>query len=822
MTTQITLGGLTVQDAHAEAENLQELGYPLPANFGRANSLLNPLGEQPARGWFLMLRSDLDQLDLNGLHTLEMQDDYDNSIKATNLVLCREPECLTPSDDASDPNACFLVEVADSRWRCHNPYYSVAVNKRYNVRAPGWGGQYYSKTLNGGATWSWTEMLSDLWSAAAGALGGFPGLPAGVSADGIPERYQFLGVSGWRALHQVLNKLGVAVAWNLTSYSLVKIGAADAATQAVLNAAGDRLLFDRQFASIVRGRVPAGVRVHFHRVQEHYGSEPATEQDDTQFITDNVYTVDVDGTASGTDGSYHPLWDDLPAVYDPSGTLLHAADLVTRAQSRATAYFAGIYGDGGNRRRQVYSGLVNLSPSSILRGVCFRQDLQGLTDPEADAAGIVTEVITWPTTQLRVSDNAQFEEALADNTALHPPDLRVKEPVWPDLLQIVRVTATALDGIGAVTGFVQGWNSDTNAWIDRETVKLLPSNGEPMEQKRYGARLIGYDGDKPLYGTLEVGVIAYVVLSAIPPVAPTINLAGGGTANGYAGTYNGGPGTDSRGPCWLLADNNALFTVANYPSAGNTWTPPVAAWYYQARWTGLFDTNHYPIFEIASWHAASWVDNGDLSFTAYAGLVTVTTAAAWNTTMAAGQCFAGDKSIAGNLAVGKRVTGSSAGVGGRFDAVVMWANGPVQVGAANNLGDGTGGYYGLWTTIHSAGNIEVGGYNNGLIAFSTNGQFPTGNPVGVKFNSLPDSQFVTIAASWNGFGANAGLMVGTESILFYGGGGTQVSLFINSNGWLQGLTGSLSDGTQTVSGLVIASSGGKGSTLRTIDGGSFW
>jgi hypothetical protein len=63
----ITLGGQPAQCALAEAANLQRLTLPMPPNFARANSLLNPLGESPARGWFLMLHGDLAKLDLDSL-----------------------------------------------------------------------------------------------------------------------------------------------------------------------------------------------------------------------------------------------------------------------------------------------------------------------------------------------------------------------------------------------------------------------------------------------------------------------------------------------------------------------------------------------------------------------------------------------------------------------------------------------------------------------------------------------------------------------------------------------------------------------------------
>lgn len=503
MALTISLGGRVVHCAVEELRNLASLGYPPPPLFERANSLSNTRGASPARGWFLLLRQDLDALDLNALQTLVMTDDGGNAISVPGLVIAREPTCITPSGSTTDPLACYLVEVADARYRCHNPYYSIPLNKQYNVRAPGWGGLYYSASLNSGSAWTWATMLADIWATLA-PLGSWPGLPAGLTTDGQPEGYSYLGVSAWQALCQVLDKLGCEVVWQATAgtYTIVQSGAADAASDAILSRASGRLIFDRQYETVVRGRVPAKVRVHFHRVQEHRGSEPETAQDSSQFVGASVYTVDVAGSAgvvSGADAnSLHPLWDDLPALYDPAGTLLNAAALATRAANRASAYYSSLQGLGGGRLHQVYSGIVSLSPGSTLSAVVWRQDQGSFSDPGGHGGGLLTEVMRVPAMNVRVADNGQMEEVPEESTALHPPDYRVKEPTYPDLLQTIRVTSTSTTG-GAYPGKVECYNADTASWIDRETCWLLPANSETLAASRYLARLVGYMSGAPLY-----------------------------------------------------------------------------------------------------------------------------------------------------------------------------------------------------------------------------------------------------------------------------------------------------------------------------------
>lgn len=522
MPVVITLGGRPCVDAIEEARNLARLGYTAPPEFARANCLLNPRGEQPARGWFLMLGQDLAKLNANALQTLTMIDGFGNSVEVENLVIAREPACLTPSLTPSDPNACYLIEVADARWRCHNPYYSITINAQYNVRAPGYGGQYYKATLNSGenppSPWTWEEMVGNIWGLLSEQLGEYPGLP--IEPDGVPERYRYLGVSAWRALCQVLAKLGLVVIWNATegAYAIVVIGDEDDDADTVLGQVPDLLIFNRIFPAVTRGRMAAGVRVCFHRVQEHYGTEPATAQDATQFITSNVYTVDVDASDAiknaAEPGTHHPLWDDLPALYDPAGNLLNAEALNTRAQARANAYYATIQGAGGNRRQQIYSGLLDIAPGGTISGVCWRQDLHALGDPGDGGGALVTEIVTTPTMQVRVSDNGQFEEALPDNSALHPPDLRIKEPVWPDLMQLFQVTATGPDAEGMYAGNVVAWNADTLAWLTREAGYLLPQNLEALVPRIYKVRLIGArnvnGAEFPVYATDEGAVIAQI------------------------------------------------------------------------------------------------------------------------------------------------------------------------------------------------------------------------------------------------------------------------------------------------------------------------
>src|SRR5262249_24827264 len=135
-------------------------------------------------------------------------------------------------------------------------------------------------------------------------------------------------------------------------FTVVRLGAAGAAN-AALAAADDRRVGDRHYlTSPVRGRLPAGVRVHFKRRELYAGTEETTPRTSAQWQTSGVSTVDVGAAADdagGEPGVYPPLHDDLPALYDATGALTNAGALATRAAARAADYYRALHGDGGDR-----------------------------------------------------------------------------------------------------------------------------------------------------------------------------------------------------------------------------------------------------------------------------------------------------------------------------------------------------------------------------------------------------------------------------------------------------------------------------------------
>jgi hypothetical protein len=498
----ILLDNLTCLDAAQEARNLAARGYAPSPQFFRANCLVNPLGESCARAWVLLLRSQVNGLDLNALHNLTFWDQRNTKLTAQNLIVTREPENISPGGP-NDRNAAYLVELADARWRVSNPYYQIPANKQYNVRAPAYGGEYLAASCSDGVStgWTWSGMIGDLWGLLAGQLGAYPGIP--WTPNGTPEGWVFAGVAAWPALCRVLWRIGCAVKWNPTAgtYTIVQVGAADAATTATLAAADQpplRKLIDAEFQPLNRARIPEKYRVFFHHTDFHYGTEETTQQTAAAWSTQAANFVDVASGATGAEaGTLGILWDDLPALFDSTGAQLNAAAMATRAAERA-ADAVRMMQAGGARLRKVYSGLVNVAPGSILKGVAWRSDAGG----EAKD-GIVTEIVNHPYRMLRADDAGQWAEAEGyDSTSIQPPDLAPSYPTYTHLLQVLRlVSGVAVDNDGRFDAWVQRRNPDLLTWVDTEHVWAFDLGGALALSRttRYHGRLNGFNDGRPIY-----------------------------------------------------------------------------------------------------------------------------------------------------------------------------------------------------------------------------------------------------------------------------------------------------------------------------------
>ena len=396
------------------------LSKPTDLYLGRSNSFAMPLHEA-SHAWVLVARSAINTLDLNARHTLNFISDVPvlTSITWQNLVVCREPQAVIPSNIDADPLGAILVELADVRWLCKNPTYAVPISARYNVRNAATGATpYTTDSLDGAVAWTWATMVEDIWTTMATWLGTFPGLP--FVPDGTPEGWVFPGVSAWDALTAVLMRLGCAVRADLTldagsQFSIVQIGAADAATDTAITDAIDldRKIHDGEFEDETLGRMPYGVRVFFAR----YGGTLTPP-----------HPVDKIGplSADAEPGVYTPIWDDLPAIYDASNVLQNGAACDTRAAERSADFYR-MRDDGGGRLWQRFSGLLELSTGSTLKGVRW----------VADDRGVWTEIVRHPFKRLCLSDEGEWRRVYLG---------AVGNTIASDLAVVVAAGLTSIEG----------------------------------------------------------------------------------------------------------------------------------------------------------------------------------------------------------------------------------------------------------------------------------------------------------------------------------------------------------------------------------------
>lgn len=662
----LTFGGYPVCDAVTERRNLTNRGQFVPPELARANSFLNPLGEAPARGWICMLRADLNALDLNALHSLLMVDEGGRQIELRNLVFVQARKILPGK--SSDTNAAYLVEIADSRWRVCNPYYSIPLNKQYNTRAPGWGGAagasiYYADSLNTGSAWTWQTLLNDIWSLMATQLGTAPTLP--FTPDGTPEGWRFVGIPAWKALCQILWRVGCAVRADLTQatgqYSYVRVGAADAVHDLLESqtTAASRLIGDDEIIEGVRGRVPAGVRVFFHRLTEHYGTEETTARDTGQWITTPVYSVDVaaPSTVLGAEtGTNHPLWDDLPAIYNAAGALQNGTALTTRATERRDDFYRMIRSVGGGRMHRIFTGLAAFRPGSTIKGVAWRQDEQG---------GLTTEIVRHPWRMLKVGDAGEWSEEFEESSKLHSPDLRPTFPVYPHITQILEIAnGTPSGGLYDCTVERPDGTGSVASWSDRESVWAidLASAASLTAGDKYLGRLVGFASSRPVYAIRSASGISGVTVREVDltPSVSGVTTMEFDQADGFV-VSNPSAGVAKVKQTAASASAVGYVTTGAQTYAGEKTFNNTVIGFGNLNLSGYVEANYYELHQLgtvaAGTHLVTWQTNTDWVYVYNATLPgTPATAPTGNLTAKTLQC-----------GTGKFVSSDgSAGAGGSF------------------------------------------------------------------------------------------------------------------------------------------------------------
>jgi hypothetical protein len=420
--------------------------------WNKANSIFCPLGPNYSSACLVMTREAVDALDPTASHTIIWKQEADES--GINRTLNFQGFRLLKSErvlqGGSSPAALQLVEFVDARYILDKTSSTGPI--RANLRSYAHDDDYLTGTTTYG---TWTALVEKLWTD-CGLLGAYPGLPAGLPLDGVPEGHWLIGLNAWRTICALLDQLDCAVAHNplLDQYNIVQLGGAQEIADYT-----DRLKWSGE---PIRSKVDcaATVRVHFFFHNKAYGQERDTELDTNWVVQGASDVIDV---ATGIEGAtgVKMLWDDQPWILDELGAHTNNADNTTRADNRKSRY---VTRHSIEPKHQILSGLINdCLPGAQVKGVVWRNFNV--------AEGTVTEYVAGPSLVLdyREGNFVWFDKEIVtpENEQYGPPDYgRHTYANYPRLPNIVQVDVAGAQAGDRVTANVDGlFRGKVQRWV---------------------------------------------------------------------------------------------------------------------------------------------------------------------------------------------------------------------------------------------------------------------------------------------------------------------------------------------------------------------
>jgi len=177
----------------------QSIEYDLPDGWhGLANGITLPRGRKYGVANFLVAQSDLSKL--SGRNTIDCY--HDGGTTTWRGWYVESWEAVTKQE-----NPAYWVRLVDPRWLLER---SSSEGWRYNLRKSST--DYVTASTMGGTPYTWTQVISDLWSLLPSQAGSVPTLPR--TPPTTPENLYFDGVSAWRAVNQVLTAIGLCVVYD--------------------------------------------------------------------------------------------------------------------------------------------------------------------------------------------------------------------------------------------------------------------------------------------------------------------------------------------------------------------------------------------------------------------------------------------------------------------------------------------------------------------------------------------------------------------------------------------------------------------------------
>lgn len=328
-----TFGNKPILDPKFVADRCAERGLPTDW-LALATSATIPTMDEPGRAFFLMARKDVQSLSVTAEHILDLTD-WNKTYTLKRWTIDRADIVVA---GMADDNSVMLVQAYDRRGRMLKSAFSAA----YNLRVDG---SYVSSTLNGSSPWSWSGMLSNLWSKIPDA-GSAPSLP--FTPSGTPEGFDFYGhSSAFMAYCEILRRIACVLVYDpiADAFTVEQAGATDAGFTTFTNASKAEKLFDSH--TVEGNRIPANLKVYFRR-------SPRPKNGDDPYY-------EVSSAVSGGNAGTVAVFDELFAL-GVSGTPSNAAALTTRATERASDLARRL---GTDRLSRTLRGVWPTAPAAL-------------------------------------------------------------------------------------------------------------------------------------------------------------------------------------------------------------------------------------------------------------------------------------------------------------------------------------------------------------------------------------------------------------------------------------------------------------------------
>lgn len=381
------INSLPVLDPAELARDCRRCGIPVHF-WGLANSVTTTIGMGAGSAFLLVKYATLQQLDVNGFHTITWL--YVNGTSQTTITL---PNYVLVSARAVTSNVnsdgAYLIELRDRRqFLAAN---CGAVIKGFNIPRPrGDGasyttfGRYWPDTMKTTTdAYTWQEVLADLWALLPTEAGSCPTLAWYPSH--APYNLAFRGWRAWDAIGAVLDCCQSTLVPTSSGFTVAKLGAVQ--TGLSFTALASRKVSDwSPKTGLHRARAPETLRICFPvRGRSQYLTAPSHRWEDRR-----VYTVDAaTGITGAKAGTVLPVWAAISAEMATDGaTCQNTSECASAAAGLGAAVSDRIrlLGDGSH---QAYHGLVSTIPLGEQVHVIRYRDY-------GDGQGVRTEYVTDP------------------------------------------------------------------------------------------------------------------------------------------------------------------------------------------------------------------------------------------------------------------------------------------------------------------------------------------------------------------------------------------------------------------------------------------